>query len=81
MEHIGRTNPPRARGKLFKVTMGVIAAIMLPPFAMLAIAPMLLFMLPVFIVGLPFVLGGFVTVALPTPREQRYPQRALQPAH
>jgi len=37
-----------------------LASILIPPFVILAIAPMLLFMVPVAIVGIPFVIFSFV---------------------
>ena len=36
-----------------------VASILIPPFVILAIAPMVLFMVPVAICGIPFVLSAF----------------------
>lgn len=36
-----------------------VASVLIPPFVILAIAPMVLFMVPIAIVGIPFVLSAF----------------------
>jgi hypothetical protein len=37
----------------------IVASILIPPFVILAVAPMVLFMVPIAIVGIPFVLSAF----------------------
>ena len=46
-------------GMTARFMIGTVAAILVPPFIVLAVAPMLLFMVPVAIVGIPFVLSAF----------------------
>lgn len=46
-------------GMTARFIFGTVAAILVPPFIVLAVAPMLLFMVPVAIVGIPFVLSAF----------------------
>jgi hypothetical protein len=43
----------------FKVVMGTVAVLMVPPFVVLAIAPMLLMLAPVALVAIPFMLSAF----------------------
>jgi hypothetical protein len=65
---------------LMRVTVATIAAIMVPPFVMLAIAPMLLVLAPVALVAIPFMLSAFAGEARevqPIPRRLR----ALRHAH
>jgi hypothetical protein len=42
-----------------RACVGVVASILIPPFVILAIAPMLLFMVPVALVAIPFMLATF----------------------
>lgn len=42
-----------------KMVFGCIAGVLIPPFVVLAIAPMVLFMVPIAICGIPFVLSAF----------------------
>ena len=63
-----------------KMVFACIAGVLLPPFVMLAIAPMVLFMIPVAICGIPFVISAFAGEARevqPMPRRVR----ALRHAH
>jgi hypothetical protein len=46
-------------GLTARFVMGVVAAIMVPPFVVLAIAPMLLILAPVALVAIPFMLSAF----------------------
>lgn len=69
----------RPLGIALRVLFATVAGIMIPPFVVLAIAPMVLFMVPIAIVGIPFVVAAFVGEASevsPLPRRVR----ALQPA-
>jgi hypothetical protein len=73
------TNNTRAFGFMVRAVVGTIAAIIIPPFVMLAIAPMLLVLVPVALVAIPFMLSAFAGEA----REVRIvPRRlpALRPA-
>ena len=60
-------------GIMLRLVAGTIAAVLIPPFVMLAVAPMLLFMIPVAICGIPFVLSAFAGEA----REVRVVPRRL----
>jgi hypothetical protein len=63
-----------------RVVIGTVAMIMVPPFVMLAIAPMLLVLAPVALVAIPFMLSAFAGEARevqPLPRRVR----ALRHAH
>ena len=51
-----RITPAGFAGRSFVV---FVASILIPPFVILAIAPMVLFMVPVAICGIPFVLSAF----------------------
>lgn len=69
----------RPFGVVARVVFATITGIMVPPFVMLAVAPMLLFMVPVAIVGIPFVVFAFVGEAYevsPLPRRVRELQHA-----
>jgi hypothetical protein len=46
-------------GLTARFIMGIIAAIMIPPFVVLAIAPMLLVLVPVALIAIPFMLSAF----------------------
>ena len=63
-----------------KTIFGAIAVVMVPPFVVLAIAPMLLVLAPVALVAIPFMLSAFAGEARevqPLPRRVR----ALHHAH
>jgi len=46
-------------GVVLRTTFAVITVVMVPPFVMLAVAPMLLMLAPVAIVAIPFVVAAF----------------------
>jgi hypothetical protein len=46
-------------GSLARVVIGTLAVIMLPPFVLLAVAPMLLVLTPVALIAIPFMLSAF----------------------
>ena len=48
----------RPFGIVMRVIFATITVMMVPPFVMLAVAPMLLMLAPVAIVGIPFVVAG-----------------------
>lgn len=51
-------------GMTARFMIGVVAAILVPPFVVLAIAPMLLVLVPVALVAIPFMLSAFAGEAL-----------------
>jgi hypothetical protein len=57
--------------KLVRVTACAIAALLLPPFVVLAIAPMLLALIPVAMVGLPFLIPAMMSGSLAAGLEER----------
>ncbi|HKU44339.1 MAG TPA: hypothetical protein VJR89_39540 [Polyangiales bacterium] len=57
-----------------------LAFVMVPPFVVLAVAPMLLMLLPVAFVGIPFLVGAFANEAIDLQPEPKR-VRALQQAH
>ena len=65
--------PPRPRTCL-RVLATVAAVVLLPPFIALAVLPMLLFLLPVALIGIPFIVPALLTVSLSARSEDR--QRA-----
>jgi hypothetical protein len=70
----------RPLGIFLRAVIGTIALIMVPPFVVLAIAPILLVLAPVALVALPFMISAFAGEARevqPAPRRVR----ALQHAH
>jgi hypothetical protein len=70
----------RPIGIWLRVISGAIAVVMVPPFVVLAIAPMLLMLAPVALVAIPFMLSAFAGEARevqPLPRRIR----ALRHAH
>ena len=70
-------SPPTRTGTLLRVLLTLAALVLLPPFLMLAIAPMLLLLVPVAIVGIPIicVTMGRVSLAVHSD-EQKRAQRA-----
>jgi hypothetical protein len=70
----------RPLGIVMKMVFGTITVVMVPPFVILAIAPMLLMLAPVALVAIPFMLSAFAGEARevqPLPRSLR----ALRHAH
>lgn len=64
----------RPLGIVFRVLFGTISLVMVPPFVMLAVAPMLLMLAPVALVAIPFILAAFAGEArevTPLPRRVR----------
>ena len=57
---------------------GVVASIMMPPFVLLAVAPMLLMLVPVAFVAIPFLLSAFATEVREVPTA---PRRVRELAH
>lgn len=65
-----------------RVAAAMAALTLLPPFIALAVAPMVLFMVPVAIVGIPFMIPAFFSGSLATQQELRrtsFRPRALVP--
>jgi hypothetical protein len=70
----------RPLGIVVRVVIGTVALIMVPPFVVLAMAPILLMLSPVALVAIPFMISAFAGEARevqPTPRRVR----ALAHAH
>jgi hypothetical protein len=59
---------------------GVVASILVPPFVMLAVAPMLLVLAPVALIAIPFMLSAFATEVREVPAAPRR-VRELRHAH
>jgi hypothetical protein len=69
----------RPFGIVLRVLFATIATVMVPPFVILAVAPMVLMLAPVALVAIPFILAAFAGEARevqPLPRRVR----ELQPA-
>jgi hypothetical protein len=69
----------RPFGIVLRVLFGTISVVMVPPFVMLAVAPMLLMLAPVALVAIPFILAAFAGEArevAPLPRRVRELQHA-----
>ena len=64
---------------VLRACVAVMAMVLIPPFVVLAIAPMLLLLLPVAFVVLPFMLCAFAGEAGEVPSVSRL--RSLRPAH
>lgn len=78
MSAIGEEKRPL--GIFVRAVIGTVALIMVPPFVVLAIAPMLLVLAPVALVAIPFMISAFAGEARevqPSPRRVR----ALSHAH
>jgi hypothetical protein len=70
----------RPFGIVLRVLFATISLVMVPPFVMLAVAPMLLMLAPVALVAIPFILAAFAGEAREvTPLPHRV--RELQHAH
>jgi hypothetical protein len=67
-------------GFVARFLVGTLAAIMIPPFVVLAIAPMLLLLLPVALCAIPFMLSAFAGEAREVPVAPRR-LAVLRPAH
>jgi hypothetical protein len=74
------TNNARALVFVLRASITTIAAILIPPFVILAIAPMLLILAPVALVAIPFMLSAFATEAREVPVAPRR-LGALRHAH
>jgi hypothetical protein len=59
---------PRRISKLFAVS---VAIVLLPPFVALALAPMLLMLVPVAMVGIPFILPAMLSGSLAARADER----------
>jgi hypothetical protein len=68
---VPRLNRPRA---LLRVIATVAAVLLLPPFVALAVAPMLLLLAPVALIGIPFIVPAMLSGSLAARSEDR--QRA-----
>jgi hypothetical protein len=53
----------------WRITAVLVSLLLLPPFIALAVAPMLLFLVPVAIVGIPFMIPAFFSGSLSTSLE------------
>lgn len=67
------TNTARMSG-VVRVAATIMAVILLPPFIALAVLPMLLFMAPVALIGIPFIIPALITGSLAAREEEK--QRA-----
>lgn len=73
--------------KVLRVTATITAVILLPPFIALAVLPMLLFLVPVALIGIPFIIPALITGSLAAREEDKLraswrppvPNRALLP--
>lgn len=67
------TGTRRSRG-IFRVAVTIVTALLLPPFLLLAVAPMMLLLAPVALIGIPFIVPALVSVSLAARSEDK--QRA-----
>jgi hypothetical protein len=67
------TYSTRPFGITMRFVIGTVAAVLLPPFVVLAVAPMLLVLAPVALIAIPFMLSAFAGEA----REVAAPPRRL----
>jgi hypothetical protein len=59
-------------GGVLRVTTTIAAALLLPPFIALAIIPMLLFLLPVALIGIPFIIPALISGSLAARSEDKF---------
>jgi hypothetical protein len=67
------TGTGRSRGML-RLLATIATVLLLPPFILLAVLPMMLFLVPVALIGIPFIIPALVSVSLAVRSEER--QRA-----
>jgi hypothetical protein len=75
--------PPQTRSRgIFRVITTIAAIVLIPPFVVLAIAPMLLLLLPVALIGIPFIIPAMLSGSLAAREEdiQRASWRPPVPA-
>jgi len=73
-DNVPRLNRSLARAKVLRVVATLAALVLLPPFVALAIAPMLLLLAPVALLGIPFIVPAMLSGSLAARSEDR--QRA-----
>lgn len=64
----------RPRTRLLRITTTLLALILVPPFLVLAVAPMLLLLTPVALIGIPFIVPAMISSSLAQRTEDK--QRA-----
>ncbi len=57
--------------KVLRISLTIIAVLLLPPFIALAIAPMLLLLAPVALIGVPFIIPALLTGSLAARSEDK----------
>jgi hypothetical protein len=65
--------PARAHG-ILRITATIAAVLLIPPFVLLAVAPMMLVLAPVALIGIPFIVPAMLSGSLAAREEDR--QRA-----
>lgn len=72
------TYSPKPFSTTSRFVIGTVAAVLVPPFVMLAIAPMLLVLAPVALIAIPFMLSAFAGEAREVVIQPRR-ERAFRP--
>lgn len=78
-----------ARSRFFRAIIALLAVFLVPPFLVLAVAPMLLMLTPVALIGITFILPAMLSSSLAArseerqrasvrPKSMRHPVRAMQ---
>lgn len=70
MNHDESPNSGRLAG-VVRLTATIAAVVLLPPFIALAIIPMLLFLLPIALIGIPFIIPALLTGSLAARSEDK----------
>lgn len=77
------------RSRLYRALVALLAVLLVPPFVVLAVAPMLLMLTPVALIGIPFIVPAMISSSLAArtedkkraslrPKPLRAPLRVLQ---
>jgi hypothetical protein len=67
---IGQASHP-FRSRLYRALIALLAVLLVPPFIVLAVAPMLLLLLPVALIGIPFIVPAMLSSSLAARTEDR----------
>jgi hypothetical protein len=73
VRHAGRTRT------LVRVTATLATVLLLPPFLLLAVLPMMLFLVPVAIVGIPFIVPALLSVSFAARTEEIQRRESWKP--
>lgn len=80
MSPITQQTAHRSFGAPAKIALSVVAALLVPPFVLMVIVPVLFYLVPVAVVALPFVASALLGEVREVGRTPRYSVRVLSPA-